>query len=254
MNVLKKISTSVVILLLSVFALQAQEVLQITGRIIDGNSGRRIPNANIINLKKGTMTHSDTSGFFNLTLLRSDILRISALGYEQEYIAFADTSIIGEKIRIIKMIPKVYNIAAVDIYAARWKDFQFEFKNTELEEDPQQTNMQNWFYTVISEEELKMLSASASVGIPINYKSNRQKQLEKVRRLDRREYEYRIINHKYNSRLIKETVDIPDELVEDFMQFCNFNRAFILSSNKYDLIMEIKKRYKAFRKTLQPGF
>lgn len=232
----------------------AQEVVQITGRVLDGFTGKIIANANIVNLKKRKSVQTDTAGFFNQTLLRSDIIRVSAIGYETEYIVFADTQITSEKIHLIKMMPKVYDIAEVDIYAARWKDFEFEFTHTDIGNDEQQGRMEDWFHTVISEEELKMLTASASVGIPINYKSNLLKQKEKVLELERREANYELVALKFNEDFVKQTVDIYDADVSSFMEYCNFSREFILAANKYDLIVAIKKRYKSFLKTLQPGF
>jgi len=233
---------------------KAQDVLQITGRIIDGNTGIDISNANIVNLKKRSVFLSDTAGFFSLTLLRSDILRISALGYETEYIAYVDTNITGRNIQIVKMTPKIYNISEVDIYAARWKDFEFEFKHTEFKNDPQQNRMEDWFYAVISEEELKMLTASASVGIPIPYTNSSEKQYQKIAELEKREADYNLVNLKFNRELVAETTNLPEAEIEDFMEFCGFTRPFILSSNKYDIIVAIKKRFLAYQKTQTPGF
>ncbi len=236
------------------YIVKAQEVVQITAKISDSSSGRSIPNASITNLKKRTVVQTDTAGFFHLTLLRSDVLRISAVGYETEYIAFADTTITSDNIRIIKMLPKIYSLPNVDIYAARWKDFEFDFAHTEVLPDPQQGRIEDWFHTVISEEELRMLAASASVGIPIPYTSDRQKQMEKVRELSALEYQYDLIALKFNAELVTQSVDIEAENVDDFMKFCNFSREFILSANKYDLIVAIKQSYKTYQKTLQPGF
>ncbi len=235
-------------------AASSQEVLQITGRIVDAYTDRPIQNVHIVNLKKRTINRSDTAGFFYLTLLRSDILRFSALGYDTEYIAYADTLVDGSEIQTIRMTPKVYNIAEVDIYEARWKDFQFEFAHTKVEELEQKGRIDDWFHTVVSEEELKMLTAYASAGIPINYKSNRQKQLEKVEYLERRESDYELVAMKFNHDFVAQTTNLPDEEIEAFMKFCNFSRAFILMANKYDLIVEMKKRLIAYQKTQVPGF
>ncbi len=234
--------------------LEAQDVLQITARITDSQTGRHIPNASVTNLKKRVVIQTDTSGYFHLTLLRTDVLRISAVGYETEYIAFADTTITGSSIRNIKMMPKVYNLPDVDIYAARWNDFEFDFAHTEIPKDPQQGLIEDWFHTIVSEEELRMLAAAASAGIPINYTSDRQKQKEKVEALMRSEYQHDLVQLKYNSDFIMQTVDIKEDDVTDFMKFCNFSREFILSANKYDLIVAVKQKYNTYKKNIQPGF
>jgi len=78
--------------------------------------------------------------------------------------------------------------------------------------------------------------------------------MEKVRELSALEYQYDLIALKFNAELVTQSVDIEAENVDDFMKFCNFSREFILSANKYDLIVAIKQSYKTYQKTLQPGF
>jgi len=253
---LKKVFTIFILIIFAAgsFAQNDNEVIEITGRLLSAETEEPIRNANIINLKKKKVAASDTSGYFYFTLLRSDVLRISAVGYETEFVSFKDSTIFSAKIMTVFLHPKTYNIAEVDIYQARWDDFRFEFSRIEMVQKPGQERVQTWFLSLVDVEELKMITAANSVGIPIRFKTKREKQNIKVSELEAKEKLERIIEARFNRALTKEITGYSGEKLTNFMNFCNFSAAQVMLMNDYDVIMKIKRNKARYERTLRPGF
>ncbi len=243
---------SILLLLVSIsFRLYSQnsDILELTGRVISKKTEKPIRYATIVNLKKSKVTACDSLGYFNMTILKDDILRINALGYEKEYISFIDKKINTAEIVIIKMKEKTYKIGNVDIFEERWKDFVFEFTHSEIEKDETKERIEKWFYTLVDPKELAILTASAAIGIPINYKTKADRQKIKVEELKRKAAENAIIESKYNPDLVSELTGLNKTETIKFMRFCNFNRNYLLKANDYDIIVSINDKFKNYLKT-----
>jgi len=224
------------------------DILELTGRVLSKKTGKPIRYATIVNLKKSKITACDSLGYFNMTVLKDDVLRINALGYEKEYISFNDKKINSAEIIIIKLKEKIYKIGNVNIYDERWKDFVFEFSHSEIEKDETKERIKKWFYTLVDPKELAILTASAAIGIPINYKTKADRQKIKVEELKRKAVENSIIESKYNPELVSELTGLNKTETIKFMRFCNFSREYLLIANDYDIITSVNKKYNRYIK------
>ncbi|MCD4793563.1 MAG: carboxypeptidase-like regulatory domain-containing protein [Bacteroidales bacterium] len=229
---------------------QKSRIVEITGKVISEKDHSPVHYATIINIKKGKTTACDSLGFFHITMLRDDILRINALGYELKYFSFKDSAINTTNIAVIKLKEKTYRISNVDIYEARWKDFEFEFIHTETEKQEIKERIEKWFYTLIDPKELALLTASTAIGIPINYKTKIDKQKIKVKELEKQETENKIIELKFNPELVSEITGLNKSETIKFMRFCMFDRQYLLETNEYDLIIEIQKKFDRYFKII----
>lgn len=241
---MKKLFFIIITLLLSVQSYsQKDKIVEITGKIISEKDLSPVHYATIINIKKGKAYACDSLGFFHVTMLNDDILRINALGFERKYFSLKDSVINTSDIIIIKLKEKTYKISNVDIYEARWKDFEFEFIHTETEKQETKERIEKWFYTLIDPKELALLTASTAIGFPINYKTKIDKQKIKVKELEKKDIENKIIESKYNPELVSELTDLNKIEAIRFMRFCNFDRKYLLETTEYDLIVEIKRKF-----------
>lgn len=254
---LKKIKTAylknlLLILFITLFSLnifsQENNIVEITGQVISEKDNSPLHFATIINLKKGKTTSCDSLGYFHITMLKGDILRINALGFEKHYFSLSDSSVSSTNIYVIKMKVKTYRIANVDIYDARWKDFEFEFEHTDIEKHETKDKIEKYFYSLIDAKELALLTASVSIGIPINYKTKSDRQKLKVKELELQEIENKIIAAKYNPELVSELTGLNASETIKFMRFCMFDRKFLLNVNEYDLIVSINKKFDRYFK------
>ena len=159
---------------------QKNRIIELTGKIINEKDNSPVHYAMVMNIKKGKGVACDSLGFFHITILEDDILKINALGFEREYFSLKDTAVNENEIFIIKLREKTYKLSNVDIYEARWKDFEFEFIHTETEKQETKERIEKWFYTLIDPKELALITASTAIGIPINFKTKQDKQKIKV--------------------------------------------------------------------------
>ncbi|MCF6365332.1 MAG: carboxypeptidase-like regulatory domain-containing protein [Bacteroidales bacterium] len=246
---MKKIIIIISFLIVTFYSFsQLNRIVEITGQVISEKDNSPIHYATVINLKKGKRTPCDSLGYFHVTMLSDDILRINALGFEKQYFSLNDSDINSSKIYIIKLKERTYHIANVDIYEARWKDFEFEFLHTEIEKQETKERIEKWFYSLIDPKELALLTASTAIGIPINYKTKSDKQKIKVKELELKEIENKIIEKKYNPELVSELTGLNKSETIRFMRFCNFNRKFLLETNEYDLIVKINQQFDRYFK------
>jgi len=222
---------------------QNSDILEITGRVISEKTDKPIRFATIVNLKKSKATTCDSLGYFYITALKDDILRINALGFEKEYISFIDKNINSAEIIIIRMKEKTYKIGNVNVFEERWKDFVFEFTHSEIEKDETKERIEKWFFTFIDPKELALLTASTAIGIPINYKTKADKQKIKVEELKRKALENSIIESKYNPELVSELTGLNKTEAIKFMRYCNFNRNYLLKANDYDIITSVNHKF-----------
>ncbi|NPA68303.1 MAG: carboxypeptidase-like regulatory domain-containing protein [Chlorobi bacterium] len=229
---------------------QNSEIFEITGRVISEKNEKPVSYATILNLKKNKVTACDSLGYFYVTVLSDDILVIKALGYERVTVTFKDKKINPKEIFIIKLKEKTYKIDNVNIFDERWEDFVFEFSHSDIQKDPAQERINKWFYTLVDPKELAQLTASAAIGIPINFKSKADRQKIKVAKLKQIEKENKIIESKYNPDLVSELTGLNKTETVKFMRFCNFDRDYLLSATDYDIITSINKKFKAYIKSI----
>lgn len=228
---------------------QAQnKVVEITGKVIAQNSQKPIPFATVLNINKNSVSISDSLGFFHITMLEKEKLRVSAIGYETLTLGFEEINPNEINVYFIELIPKVYQLANIDIFDARWKDFEFEFKNVKIEEDETQKRIQQWFFSIISAKELALITSSTAIGIPIHFKTKKEKQLKKLKKIKEREYRSNIIGKKYNLSIVSQHTGLSKQEAEKFIKWCNFNSEFLYYSNDYDIVNAIKKRFKTYSK------
>jgi hypothetical protein len=247
-----RLSLVVVLMIISTLnaSSQLKEIVEITGKIVSMKDNSPIHFASVMNLNKGTGYTCDSLGYFHVTMHRDDILIINALGYERKYFSLKDSVLNTSEIFIIKLDEKTYHIAGVDIYDARWKDFEFEFSKVEIEKQETKDRIQKWFYTLIDPKELALITASTAIGIPIHFKSNQDKQNIKLEEIKIIDAENKIIYSKYNPELVAEITGFNESETYRFMKFCNFDRGFLLKSNDYDIITEIKKQHERYFKII----
>lgn len=250
------ISCFFIILAGTAFTAKAQEdtIIDITAKIINRDTGKPVAFATIVNIKKSTAVLSDTAGYFHFTILKSDILKISAIGYRTANIIFSDSTYSKTKIYRIPLIEKTYEIAKVDIYQARWKDFEYEFANIDIKKDETQERIKDWFQSIISTQDLALITSAAAIGIPIYFKSKSEKQREIVAEFEKKDQEDRIIEKKFNKQIVAQITGLKIDETEKFIIYCNFNRLFLLSANEYEIATEIKKRYNAYSKKSNINF
>ena len=241
------------IMLFSIFAKSQYfpEIIEIKGRIISHQTHSSIPGAQYINVKKRTYGLADNNGEFHISMHRNDILRISSIGYGERFISFKDSIIQSDKVFVIELERKIYSIATVDIYEARWDDFKFDFEQVKLADNSTQDKIKDWISLVVDPYELSArknpMPTGFGLSIPLSFKSKQEKQMIEVRDLEKKDAFQKIVENKYNRDLVSRITGLQNKELSDFMKYCNFPDQYILQSNSYDIILSIKRLYKDYQ-------
>ncbi len=227
---------------------QTDSVKLFTGRIIN-QANEKLVFAQVINLKKNQAVLTDTTGRFHIFATNKDSLLITSLGYEKKIIPVR--FFLRNEQLILK--EKIYDISSVDIYALRWQDFVYDFMHAPEEDLENKTRITAWIQTLFSPNELAMITAAASVGIPINYKTKKQKAREKVAELEQQEKTDEIYTKRYTRELVASATGLHGNDLTNFIQYCNFSKDFVTESSDYQLIMAIKSNFARFNEKKKRG-
>jgi len=96
----------IILFLFTAVSICAQKA-EVTGKVIDGNTGKPLYLANVIIEKETTGTSTDENGFFTLSydINNDEIIRVSYIGYETEHISII--SLIDSAKKEIKLYSRV---------------------------------------------------------------------------------------------------------------------------------------------------
>lgn len=246
---MKRYLISTIILFATFSFSSAQEIIEVTGKILDISTRKPVDFAHVINTKKGYANVSDSSGYFRILMTETDSIRISCIGYETRYWGLPKTEIVDGKFNTgIFIIPKTYEIATVNIYKMRWNAFVYKVMETEIEKDENQKQLQVWFEKIINEEELKSLyTNSRGVGFTIPFKTKQEKQLKLLEKIKREKELDELAEQKYNRELVHTITKLEGEELDKFMDYCRFERSFILQKSNYELIVIISEIYDIYK-------
>ncbi len=223
-----------------------QTIVELTGKVIDETTNKSVSYALISNLTTERVIAADSGGYFHMTLMRKDVLKISVLGYETKYFTINDPSIDFADILLFRLPPKTYALANVDIFESRWKDLVFEFSHTDIQKNIGEDRLEFLLKTI--GKDLYWLSAVPTMHLPLRFPSKAEKQRKKIRKMQREEILQDLIFEKYNLELVRQLTGLNKNEAYKFMAYCNFKKEFLLESTEYDIAREIDKRFAVYYK------
>lgn len=223
-------------------------IVHFLGKLTD-ETGKIIPFAHVINLRRGYATISDTSGKFSMLVLRRDSIRISAIGFITRYISIKRHYPVNDTLDLhILMEKKTYDLSTVNIYELRWQVFKSEFMEEEVEEDETAERITIWMNSLFPAGELRMVFQGArGVGFQFPYKGKAEKQRRKVAALEKK---YNIIQPKFNDELITNLTGLKGESIYDFINYCNFDEGFLVHSTEYQIIEAIQNKWEKYKNVM----
>ncbi len=227
---------------------QDTTVYVVSGKIIDAETLKPASFVYLLNTSKRLATQSDTAGKFRILMMRNDKIRISSIGYKTQYWQPDFNKAKGSKIRTpIYIIPKTYKISAVNIYAARWKSFIYSTSKMDIEKDKYEKDMIEWVNEVVADQDLASQNIETGIRIPLPIRTHREKMLEKIdeqKRIDRLNAK---AEAKYNAQFVSKITGLKGKELNDFMNYCSFDRDFILKTSEYELIVIVNDIYEEYK-------
>lgn len=250
----------IIILLFSLSFIINSTQAKISGSLIEMESNLEIPFGTVINYSLGTGVICDEYGNFNIDANLGDTIIIQTLGYLAEKIIVTDSMLTSHT--AIQLKTRLYDIDEAKIIRFRdYESFKLAFKNLELpttKTDILRKNIQTITQSVAIEADLqqraseKLASNSVGVGIPILSKAD--KDLIKIKALEKKQSRWNEISRKYNRDIVRELTNYEDEELTDFIIFCNFTEEFLFKALPEDIAYLILKKMDEFEAAKKEGY
>lgn len=209
-------------------------IIRLTLRLIDPSTSHAVELAHIINLRNERGGISDTAGYFHTRVSKGDMLRVSAIGYFDHYIVIPDSANGYYSVKI-PMKEKVYLLNEVRVNTlGNYQQFRNKFLNVDLP-DKKIYELQKKYREAARDTAMKYMSPRT--GIPLNFPSPEQKIEARKQELARMLREQRIMDDKFNPRIVGNLTGLQGEELYEFMQYCDFSKDFLLRNNHYDILI-----------------
>ncbi len=237
------------IVLFSALFLKAQDttIYIVSGKIIDAETLLPVSMVYLLNVTKRFGAQTDTSGKFRILLMKGDKIRISSIGYSTDYWEPDFSKATGNYIRTtIYIVPKTYNIGAVDIYSTRWSSFLYEASQVEIAEDETQKNLIKWVDNLVDAQNLSSQNLKGGIQIVLPLYTHREKMLRKIEEQKKIDQLNKQANDKFNKDFVAGITNLSGQELDNFMGYCHFDRDFILRTSEYDLIVIVQDIYKEY--------
>lgn len=200
-----------------------------------------------------TKVVADENGRYIIPFKQGDLLKITAIGFEDGFYIVNDTS---KQITDfpIQLIPRVYELNEFTI--APYKTV-LQFKHAIVQLDlPESKLLKEIYLPQIKHhipDENDDNPGSISLGGPItalyNTFSHKGKMMKKYRRVLANDANSKLVQNHYNrNRIAKMVPMIPNEELDDFIEFCRFDFSFLLKSTDYELTIAVQEKYAAYKK------
>jgi hypothetical protein len=232
-----------ILCLLPAFASVAQDgEIEIIGEIVDPESSEAVPYVHIINsrMKKGVV--SNTEGRFWIKMHKEDTLLFSAIGFEKYIFTLNENFKTDKLIVTIELRHSTLELETVKVFA--FKD-EYALKRALLaievpiETDQKEIHLPGFYYGPRKE------SKSSPILNPISFIYGKvSKEANEKRKLEQYESEYDVQNYlgsKYNETIVVELTGLPEDKVEDFMNFCKLEDSYLKRASQYELTVVIQR-------------
>jgi hypothetical protein len=227
-----------------------KKIIYLKGILHSLETGRPVPFAHIIDLNNRSITISDTSGQFSLTILKGDTLRFSSIGFDPYYFSLSDSTMNSEEYStVFQLLTRDYDLGEVDVYRMRWAEFTFEFLNTETEANETGEKIKKLVFTDAIQKDLQdiKLSQTAGVLLAFDVPSWKTRSRAKVKEMEDHDQLQKLIEVKYNEKLVYAITGLKDKELRNFIDFCNLDPVYIINSTDYEIVNRIKSLYSSFK-------
>lgn len=227
-------------------------VYEVRGRLVNPD-GYGVQFAHVVNINKTSACISDTAGRFRILMLKTDTVKVSCIGYEISGFSIRNLDIPQDEYVVeigdIELLPRLYELSTVSVYAERWKSFLYDYEQVPVQEEPYYVEtIDNWKKNLIDVRELQEIRrGTLGVGISFDFQARKRRKAEqKIAEFQRQEELNEAAYKKYNPSIVAEITGMSHEDATKFIQHFKLDRDFILSRNDYDLYLIITQLYKEY--------
>lgn len=236
---------------INVLIIDAQ-LVQVSGYILQkGDSSVSIPHAGVMNKRTRTGYQSTFDGFYTLLVAPNDTIEVTMIGYKTTRVALP-IGFTGTTYRKNIYLKDEYVILGdFTKYSITWAKFKQAFESMEVQEEKIYLTIDPSSYTNSS-------PAKTTTGVTLNgpiswlynklgKKAKEQNKLDDLKRGDNEEMES---THRITNQYVMDATKLPEDKVNDFLQFCYSDVDFYAYATDYDIktkflscLPDFKKKY-----------
>ncbi len=225
--------TVLVIVMFSFFNSSAQNKITIIGQAYDKESKLPLPKLMIINKRTSNGTFADSEGKFSITVLQTDTVMLSALGFKLKKICFKD-SVLRDKYVVYIPLEKLYfTLKEISVFPVR--------SLNEIQKDIDNLGIKKSY----SLEGLDALSS------PITYLYERfskfGKSKQKVAEWENEDMKRDILKELFRLYIKHDIINLNDEEFDAFINYLNFSDQFMQNASQLELVLAVKGKYETFK-------
>ena len=218
-------------------------------RVIDFLTREPVIFVHIINRTHQAATISDTLGYFYIRTSPGDKLELTAIGYAPRKITIGYGLLRRRSVGDIMLQPFVYSIEGVKINPlGSYEQFKRRFATLEIPESEYTINP-----SVLTEIEegtdtldMLLVPPMSPVTALYNLLSKEGKSKRKLRKLQEQEAFEKQIDFKYSPDIVSQITGYTGFELYEFMDFCSFEKYFLLDATYYEITQAILAKQKEF--------
>lgn len=209
--------------------------IQISGFVLDGNSGGTIPTALVVNKTTGTGNFSDAGGNFTVFGDKKDTILISSFGFQATKICFADSDGTEFQNRRIVLFRFSVNLGEATVFVRRpISVMEKERKNLKP----------------FNENDFKLHGAAAFQS-PITYLyqswSRKEQSKRKVEEFRYRDRKNQLLKELFLHYAATGAIPIKVDEIDSFIEFSRVPDDYLQTAGQYELVIYFQEKYKTFK-------
>lgn len=230
-------------------SLLAGDTLQIVmGTVRNSSNYKPISFALVENVMLNTKVISDEQGRYTIPLKRGDLLKITAIGFEDGFYIVNDSSTIINNFPI-QLKPRVYDLREFTLTPYKTV---LQFKHAVTQLDLPKNNLVPALNLPIFKhhsptedgENMGGIAFMSPITALYNAFSHKGKMAKKYRKLLANDYNNKLVRKRFTRTLVAKIVPLKtNEELDAFIEFCNFDFNFLLNASEYELIAAIQRKY-----------
>jgi hypothetical protein len=218
-------------------------------RVLDSLTREPVIFAHIVNRTRQTATISDTLGYFYIRTSPGDRLELTAIGYATRKIIIGYGMLRRRLIGDVLLRPFVYSIEGVRVNPlGSYAQFKRHFITLEIPESEYTIHPSVLNDIEEGSDTLDMLLAPpmSPVTALYNLLSKEGKSKRKLRKLQEQEAFEKQIDFKYSPDIVSQITGYTGFELYEFMDFCSFEKDFLLYATYYEITRAILARQTEF--------
>lgn len=243
---------AVLFLFLTFGAASAQEIVKITGTIVNDNDMLPVANANIINLNKVKGASSDEKGYFEIAASVNDTLHISLIGFVTLNVRVTNDWIKNKTTRI-QMTEKAIALEEVIIQPYKLTGYlEVDSKLIPMRENYRYSiSGLNQGYEAGENSPAAFGKVLGSIFNPAdalyNFFGKKPKELKKLRQMKKDDNLRNLLETKYDRETICALLGIQKNDIPEILSRCNYSESFVQTANDLQIMDAISACYEEYK-------